>query len=667
MLSCLKIAIPGGRILKVRVSFPYEGSPIGYRVLINGRTGVVVGLAEDGKEEPLLFPEKLPLTDPKNLEAIKDLALIYGLPTWQLMWEFIPSHWNWTKENFLEVSLYPFQALDQKTRQILSWVADRKLVKEDLVKKRFGSELINMLIKKGLLRVKKDWSAPNVEVELFKLNVPFEVAISKLRKTKRYAERIRLLAYLRERLYASREELREEGFSSKDLRALLSSGLIKVEKELMQNFTINPKSELRMGAGFLLKKLEKPTVVVGSLTKLTESLFQLVEEALREGKSLAIFSFYNPTLNYLLRELKPLFGDRVVSLSSFESPKQFIKNWFLAQEKGRIVLTGRMGLLVPFKDLHSVVLFDDYYTKMNGYIDLRNFVFQLYKYYGCQFFYYTCALSVETYQRVKGGQWEMETLGYSAEVKFLNRKPEEILSQELLSELEDDSLLLVRKTGYSYAYCPKCGFLVDCPRCGTFLTLSKNAHTLYCTRCNWRGPAECTHCGGSVIHYGFGIERVMEEIERSGLLRENIHFDTKPSLSGVYKKVFLVHGDNILSVPSINAEEEFWKYIHRARAIAKERLYIQSFLDKEIIENYLREDFLEAELERRKEENLPPFSKLILAVFTKDRTKALESIPNIKTRIYGNILEAFVKVNHKQLREILPKVIALKPIKLEVW
>jgi len=666
MLSCLKIAIPGGRILKVRASFPYKGSPIGYRVLINGRTGIVVGFAEEGKEESLVFPDKLPFTDLKNLEAVKDLALIYGLPTWQLMWELIPSHWNWTEENFLEVSLSSFQALDPKTRQILSWIADRKLVKEELAKKRFGSELINILVKKGLLRVKKDWSAPDVEVELFKLNVPFEVALSKLRRTKRYAERVRLLAYLRERLYASREELREEGFSSEDLKALISRGIVKVERELMQNFAINPKSELRMAGGFLVKKLEKPTVVVGSLSRLAESLFALIEEALGEGKSLAIFSFYNPTLSWLLRELKPIFGDRVVSLSSFESPKQFIKNWFLAQEKGRIVLTGRMGLLVPFKDLYAVVLFDDYYTKLNRYIDLRNFVSQLYKYYGCQFFYYTCALGVDTYQRVKSGQWEMEFLGYSAEVRLLKRKPEEILTQELLSELEDNSLLLVRKTGYSYAYCPKCGFLVDCPRCGTFLTLSK-ANNLYCTRCKWKGPAECTHCGGKIDQYGFGIERVMEEVERHGLLRENIHFDTKPSVAGVYKKVFLVHGDNILSVPSLNAEEEFWKYIHRARAIANERFYIQSFLDKEIIENYLREDFLEAELERRREENLPPFSKIILAVFTKEKTKALESIPNVITRAYGSLMEVFIKVNHKQLREVLPKVINLKPIKLEVW
>jgi primosomal protein N' (replication factor Y) len=67
-------------------------------------------------------------------------------------------------------------------------------------------------IGKGLFEVVEDWSAVNVEVELFSLNLPFDVALSKLKKTKSYAERVRLLSYLRERLYATREELKEEGF-----------------------------------------------------------------------------------------------------------------------------------------------------------------------------------------------------------------------------------------------------------------------------------------------------------------------------------------------------------------------------------------------------------------------------------------------------------------------
>jgi len=372
-------------------------------------------------------------------------------------------------------------------------------------------------------------------------------------------------------------------------------------------------------------------------------------------------------LMYLLRQLRPIFGDRLVSVSSFESPKQFLKNWFLAQEEGRIILTGRLGLLLPFKGLHAMVLFDDHYTKLNHYIDLRNYVIQLHQYYGLPFVYYTSALGVDAYNRIKSSAWELVNLGYAAKVKILKRRPEEIFTKELLSELEDNSILLVRKTGYSYAYCPRCAFLVECPNCKTFLTLGKNSEILTCTRCGWKGPFACTHCGGEVVPYGFGIERVIEELEKYGLVKESMHFDTKPSLSGTYKKVFLIHGDNLLSIPSLNAEEEFFKYIHRARAIATEDFYIQTFLDEAMIETYLSEDFLERELERRREENLPPFSKIVFAVFTKDRVKALSSIPNLKVRTYGNISEVFVKVSYRQLRDVLPSILALNPIKVEVW
>jgi primosomal protein N' (replication factor Y) len=229
-------------------------------------------------------------------------------------------------------------------------------------------------------------------VELFSLNLPFDVALSKLKKTKSYAERVRLLSYLRERLYATREELKEEGFSSKDLQFLVSKGIVKVEKELMQNFAINPKSQLRQSGISLIKSIQKPVLVVGSLSRLLEHLVLLVESALSKNKSIPIFCFQNSTLLYLMRELKPLFGDRVVSLSSFDSPRQFVKNWFLAQEEGRVIMSSRLGLLVPFKEPFAFVLFEDQNTKLSNWIDLRNYLFHLYRYYGSQFFYYTTSL-----------------------------------------------------------------------------------------------------------------------------------------------------------------------------------------------------------------------------------------------------------------------------------
>jgi primosomal protein N' (replication factor Y) len=226
----LRVALPGGRVERIKANFPYEGSPVGFRVLVDGKTGLVVGISDDGQVKEVVFPDKVPLTSEKNLSALKDTAMLYGLIPWQLLWELLPSEWNWKKERFLRVSLSSFVGLDQRTGQFLDWVAKNKRVKEETAKKRFGWQFVMLLLEKGFLEVVEDWSAVNVEVELFSLNLPFDVALSKLKKTKSYAERVRLLSYLRERLYATREELKEEGFSSQDLQFLVSKGIVKVEK-----------------------------------------------------------------------------------------------------------------------------------------------------------------------------------------------------------------------------------------------------------------------------------------------------------------------------------------------------------------------------------------------------------------------------------------------------
>jgi hypothetical protein len=110
----LKIALPGGRVERIKADFPYEGSPVGFRVLVEGKTGLVVGVSDDGQVKEVVFPDKVPLTSEKNLSALKDTAMLYGLIPWRLLWELLPSEWNWKKERFLKVSLSSFRGFGPK-------------------------------------------------------------------------------------------------------------------------------------------------------------------------------------------------------------------------------------------------------------------------------------------------------------------------------------------------------------------------------------------------------------------------------------------------------------------------------------------------------------------------------------------------------------------------
>jgi primosomal protein N' (replication factor Y) len=91
----LKIALPGGRIESIKADFPHEGSPVGFRVLVDRKTGLVVGISDDGQVKEVVFPDKVPLTSEKNLSALKDTAMLCGLIPSLLLWELLPAEWNW--------------------------------------------------------------------------------------------------------------------------------------------------------------------------------------------------------------------------------------------------------------------------------------------------------------------------------------------------------------------------------------------------------------------------------------------------------------------------------------------------------------------------------------------------------------------------------------------
>jgi primosomal protein N' (replication factor Y) len=91
----LKIALPGRRVESIKADFPHEGSPVGFRVLVDRKTGLVVGISDDGQVKEVVFPDKVPLTSEKNLSALKDTAMLCGLIPLLLLWELLPAEWNW--------------------------------------------------------------------------------------------------------------------------------------------------------------------------------------------------------------------------------------------------------------------------------------------------------------------------------------------------------------------------------------------------------------------------------------------------------------------------------------------------------------------------------------------------------------------------------------------
>ena len=97
-----------------------------------------------------------------------------------------------------------------------------------------------------------------------------------------------------------------------------------------------------------------------------------------------------------------------------------------------------------------------------------------------------------------------------------------IFSRALLEELEQvvarqqQAILFLNRLGTAtYVFCRSCGFVLKCPRCDRTLTYHAEAHELVCHSCNYRRkmPAVCPQCGSNAIRqYGTGTERVEQEL-----------------------------------------------------------------------------------------------------------------------------------------------------------
>ncbi|ADC88754.1 Primosomal protein N' (replication factor Y) - superfamily II helicase-like protein [Thermocrinis albus DSM 14484] len=666
----LRIALPNGRLITAQLD-QHPPDPLGYRVLLQlpsgSYTGLVVGVSNTGTPVKGFFPDTKAVTDLQHLQVVKDTAQHYGLMPWQLLFQLIPSAFIWEEREYLVATETSF--LDKLSSEIVDYVRKRGKVTEDYLRKKFSDrqELINLLIKKKILRRVTQWDIPAGDAEyashLFRLAVPYSKAVELLKKGRAREKALRLLLLIAQRGSVSREELQEEGFSSKDISYLVKKGIITPFPYTEKAPEKPPPPPPPSSPPILLKKVGTSTLVMGSVERLTDRLLRILKEETEAGRSTFVVCLSNEAFQFLYPILKENFGSLVVGLTSRLPPTEFIKSWFSASEGKRIVVGTRVALMVPISHPGAVVIFDDTGSKLVNGVDLRNMVYQLALLYGADFYYFTPAPDLTSYRHVYEGRWRWENLGYSATVRIFRREPNQIVTPSLMKEVSCDGehLFLVHKEGFSYAYCPRCDFLLSCPRCDSFLTLSVERNQLFCTRCGFRASGNlCIHCGTPLQYQGFGVEKAIEYLGSDCLL------DTFPSSLQLRERVVILNADNILSVPMFNAGERFYRYLHRARAVAKKELLLQTLLPDSLVEEYLREDFLERELIRRKEENLPPFRRGIWAVFQQEEKYIRSKLGDVPIRKKGKLYEVFLLVNKENFPSVMKQIRSLNPIFLEV-
>ncbi len=233
-------------------------------------------------------------------------------------------------------------------------------------------------------------------------------------------------------------------------------------------------------------------------------------------------------------------------------------------------------------------------------------------------------------------------------------------------EKKDQVLFFLNRRGYApFIICKTCGSKLDCPNCSIYLTFHKHINKAMCHHCGYKSSlnSRCKKTENNCDYqmYGPGVEKIYAELKQI-FPEKNIKIlssdflnkkkETKNLLSDIENnKIDILVGTQLISkgfnFPNLNCivvvdadfsgmgfdlrstEKNIQLYNQlsgRAGRFSKDSLVIyQTFNPSdETLKNILENDsaqFLEDEINLRKEKNLPPFTRLIALIISSKNEK----------------------------------------------
>ncbi len=215
-------------------------------------------------------------------------------------------------------------------------------------------------------------------------------------------------------------------------------------------------------------------------------------------------------------------------------------------------------------------------------------------------------------------------------------------------------ILLMNRRGYaSYVFCPSCHWTMMCPECTRAMVFHQAIDLAQCHYCQHTDalPQACPACGGKIVLFGYGIQRIENELARkfpaAKLARMDSDTMTSPkqfqqvfdSFSAGQTQILLgtqmvakgldfprvslvgvVSADTSLTIPDFRASERTFQLIVQVagRAGRSERageVVVQTVFPSEpAIQLAAQHDyagFAEAELPLREELGYPPFGRMV--------------------------------------------------------
>ncbi|MGB2697472.1 MAG: primosomal protein N', partial [Candidatus Zixiibacteriota bacterium] len=404
-----------------------------------------------------------------------------------------------------------------------------------------------------------------------------------------------------------------------------------------------------------------------------------IKEALKNQKQVCVLIPEILLINRFKTDLRSYFGDNVACFHSRLLSFERYENWRKVKEgKLSIALGTRSAVFAPLKNLGLIIVDEEHdpsykQEDLNPRYHARDVAIKRGETEGGVIILGSATPSLESFYNAREGKYvlcrlkEMEKPNTQLEIVNMHQERKEgnfspfsrklsHLMEEKLSKKEKVALFLNRRGFSKVVKCQDCGFVYRCPNCNISLTFHQIDLYLRCHFCNFktRAGATCPQCQGHNFSYaGVGTERINQEIKTkfpwASIIRMDLDAvsskDTYQRISEGYKKedfdlilgtqmitrewdlpevglVGVISADFSLDFPDFRSREKTFQLLTQVFKMAREKgeILIQTSHPEDwSIKLASQGDFLrfyELEIKNREELNYPPFSHLILILFS---------------------------------------------------
>jgi primosomal protein N' (replication factor Y) len=424
----------------------------------------------------------------------------------------------------------------------------------------------------------------------------------------------------------------------------------------------------------------------------TEIYLQAIEHALRQGKdSIVLVPEISLTPQTVERFRARFQNQQITVLHSHLSAGERHDQWHKIRDgQSHIVIGARSAVFAPVQALGLIVIDEEHETSYKQEeaprYNARDVAVMRGKIEGAAVVLGSATPSLESFYNAKRERYALTTLSTRVDNRkmpvmrivdmrqeVIRQKGLHVLSRKLRDAIQarldkhEQVIIFLNRRGYAtHLFCPKCGYVANCPNCSVSLTYHRKAAQLLCHLCGFVGgvPKNCPECRDPAIRYaGMGTEKVESAIHhafpkarvqrmdsdmmtRKNLYREifsafrvgkiDILVGTQMIAKGLHfpnvTLVGIIYADMALHLPDFRAGERTFQLLvqvagRAGRGDVEGEVVVQTFTPhKEPIQFARQHDyvsFYDYEIEQRRETEMPPMTRMIcLTVRSRSEEKA---------------------------------------------